>query len=80
MSVHLLTRLGGEWTQEKPKETFMVSQTRKGPPILPPHLLQVSTWFRFFTFCDIIWKKYKFNEKKSILCIQFCFESVARSL
>ena len=35
-------RLGGQWTQQKPTDTFMVSQARKGPPILPPHLLQVS--------------------------------------
>lgn len=35
------SRLGGAWSQQKPKENFMSAVARKGPPILPPHLLQV---------------------------------------
>ena len=31
----------GKWGQEKPAESFMSSVRNKGPPILPPHLLQV---------------------------------------
>ncbi len=30
-----------EWTQVKPPENFMTSAKNRGPPILPPHLLQV---------------------------------------
>ncbi len=30
-----------EWTQEKPGEKFFQDSKTKGPPILPPHLLQV---------------------------------------
>jgi len=29
------------WGQDKPKESFMLDVAKKGPPILPPHLLQV---------------------------------------
>ena len=31
-----------KWAQEKPPESFMSSVRNKGPPILPPHLLQVN--------------------------------------